>query len=114
MADSLYPPPEDPVVGLDGKERRLTSEQFIARLWQFVYERMRGHSSGEMLMASVKSVGHRLDHLNHLSSKGVHAVVGEREVEQCIIQTYLVVGDLLRLDDGTSGLQGGTELSPAD
>lgn len=70
VADSLYPPPEEPVIGLDGKKRQLTSDQFIARLWQFVYERIRGHSSGELLMASVHSVGHRLDQLNNLSSKG--------------------------------------------
>lgn len=106
VADLLYPPPEEPVIGLDGKKRQLTSDQFIARLWQFVYERIRGHSSGELLMASVHSVGHRLDQLNNLSSKGVHAVVTDDEVEQCIIQTYLVVGDLLRLAEGASGLQG--------
>jgi hypothetical protein len=40
--------------------------------------------------------------LNDLASKGVHSDIAEYEADQCMIQTYLTIGDLLRLDDRTS------------
>jgi hypothetical protein len=41
----------------------------------------------------------------------VHAEVSEFELNQCVIQTYLLVGDILRLtesDSGIEGIEGGT------
>jgi hypothetical protein len=59
-------------------------------------------ASRDLLASQVKSLGQRLDALNSLASKGVHASVSEVEVDHCVIQTYLTVGDLLRIDAGTS------------
>jgi hypothetical protein len=35
-----------------------------------------------------------------LSSKGVHVAVTALETEQCVMQTYTIIGDLVRLTDG--------------
>jgi len=40
-----------------------------------------------------------------LSCKGVHAEVSEFELNQCVIQTYLLVGDILRLTESDSGIE---------
>lgn len=102
LADDLYPPTSDPVRGADGKERTLGEEQYIRRLWQFIYEQARRSTSGELLMAQTNDLGKRLDRLHKLTHKGVHAEVSEFEVNQCVIQTYLLVGDLLWLSEGSS------------
>jgi hypothetical protein len=57
---------------------------------------------------SVEELGKRVDRLNALASKGVHAEVTEFEVNLCVLQTYALAGDLLRLLDATSAA-----LSPA-
>jgi TusA-related sulfurtransferase len=105
LADRLYPPSAEKVEGIDGRSRKLTDAQFVARLWQFIYEQLRKSASGKVLEAAVDSLGKRIDSLNELSSKGVHDVVSQEETEQCVIHTYLVTGDLLRLASNQSALQ---------
>jgi hypothetical protein len=105
LADKVYPATSKPVQGIDGQERRLTDEKFVARLWQFVAERVRGKTSGELLLAEINDLGGRIDRVYELSCKGVHTDVSDFEVNQCVIQTYLVIGDILRLYDHNSALE---------
>jgi hypothetical protein len=77
---------------------------FIARLWQYLHERIKGLTSGELLLTQVEDIGKRLGKLNILASKGVHTNVSEFEVNQCVIQTYVVIGDILRVRDQTSAV----------
>ena len=104
LADRLYPARKEPIIGSDGQERRLTDDKYIARLWQFVAERVKGRTAGDLLLAQVNDTGNRIDRLYDLDNKGVHADVTEFEVNQAVIQTYLLVGDILRLVDQDSAL----------
>lgn len=104
FADKLYPPSAEPVEGPDGKTRKLTEEKYISRLWQFVAERVKGRTAGDLLLAQVSDLGNRIDRIYDLASKGVHADVSEFEVNQAVIQTYLLIGDILRLADQDSAL----------
>jgi hypothetical protein len=100
LADVLYPASNAVVHGLDGRIRKMTDDKFVSRLCQYVSDQG-GSSSTRLLLAQVRSLAERLDAINSLSSKGVHGEVSSAEVDQCVIQTYLVVGDLLRI--GESG-----------
>ena len=104
LADSLYPPRELPVVGTDGKSRDLTDEKYIARLWQFVSDRVGTTKAGGLLLAQVNDLVSRIDRLYGLTNKGVHAEISEFEVNQSVIQTYLLAGDILRLTDQDSAV----------
>lgn len=104
LADTLYPVPTQPVLGPDSRERALTEEKYISRLWQFVYERVKGKTAGDLLLAQVNDMGNRIDRLYDLSSKGVHVDTTEFEVDQAVIQTYLLIGDILRLADDNSAI----------
>ncbi len=57
-----------------------------------------------MLLAEVQDVGNRIDRLYEMSNKGVHAETTEFEVNQTVIQTYLLMGDILRLADDDSAI----------
>ncbi len=100
LADALYPPGLHWVVGFDGKKHKLTDENYIARLWQFVYEKLSKSRSGNLLRTQIEEIGKRLDRLYDLINKGVHDNVSRFEVNQAIIQTYLIIGDILRVADG--------------
>jgi hypothetical protein len=96
FANLVYPP-GDAVTGADGNTRQMTEDKFINRLLQFVTEAVGSHSNGAVVAASVEDVGRRVAALNDLASKGVHDEVGEYEVDSCVVQTYLVIADLLRI-----------------
>lgn len=103
LADALLPATNDLLEGADGVERRMTDDKFVVRLCQFVTEALRG-ALRDLLVQQVREIAQRLDALNALSSKGVHADVSADEVDRCLIHTYLLAGDLLRLADGDSGV----------
>ena len=99
VADNVYPPPEKPIKGSDGIERELTEDRYISRLWQFVNENMKSGTTKKLLKARIEDIGNRIDSIYDLSSKGVHDDVSEYEVNQCVIQTYLLIGDILHLTE---------------
>ena len=102
---AVYPSRQEKVEGADGKVRDLSEEKYVARLWQFVSERVGGHAAGQLLQATLSDLGTRIDRVYELSCKGVHAEVSEFESNQCIIQTYLLVGDILRRTDSDAGTE---------
>lgn len=97
IADELYPATSEPVIGDDGKTRNLGDEKFVNRLLQFVSEKVGKHENGAVVQAALEDVGSRLAALNSLASKGVHAEVTTYEVDTCVVQTYMVVADVLRI-----------------
>lgn len=105
LADRLYPPVTTPVLGPDGKKRDLGDDKFVSRLWQFVADRCHGSRSGDVLLTTLQDLGGRIDAIYCLTNKGVHAQVSAFEMNQCVIQTYLLVGDILRVADRTSAIE---------
>lgn len=101
-ADALCPATGEVVFGLDGKSHTLTRDKFVNRLLHFAESNARHRASKELLIQQIEHLAGRLAALNGLASKGVHAQVTEAEVDQCVIQTYLVIGDLLRIEAGDS------------
>jgi hypothetical protein len=99
LADALYPATDEEVEGYDGMIRKMTEDRFISRLMQFAGERVSSSGSRSLIQARLSDLAARLDALNQVSSKGVHDDVTSFEVNQCVIQTYLLAGDLLRLQD---------------
>ena len=97
LADTLYPATGETVAGADGRPREMTAERYKNRIWQFVYEHSPHEDSRKLVLATVEEIGRRLDALNDLASKGVHAEVTSAEADQCVLQVYLLAGDLLRL-----------------
>lgn len=101
LADLLYPATDTEIVGSDGNARAMTDDKFVNRLIQYVIDAAPGASSG-VITADIEDFGRRLSALNELASKGVHAQVTQTEVDVCLIRTYLIAGDLLRLRAGSS------------
>ncbi|PVW04416.1 hypothetical protein DEA06_10470 [Microbacterium sp. Gd 4-13] len=97
LADQLYPASSEPVTGFDGKARVLDDAKFVNRLVQYVAETVGKHENGAVVQAALEDIGARLGALNELASKGVHAEVTTYEVDTCVVQTYLVVADVLRI-----------------
>ncbi len=98
VADVVYPVPAEPVPDNDGKIRDLSSEKYINRLWQFIDQAQVGGTFTQSIHATLIDLGNRIDALYQLCNKGTHAdQVSVREVEWCVIQTYLLSGEMLSL-----------------
>lgn len=104
LADELYPARSKPVKGSDGKEHVVNDAAFVNRLLQYVAETVGKHENGAVVQATLEDVDARLRALNDLASKGVHADVTTYEVDTCVVQTYLVVADVLRLRERASSV----------
>ncbi len=102
LADALYPATGDVIVGDDGRDRQMSDEAYRNRLLQFATERLGGGTYDALIKETLRSLGGRLQRLNELSSKGVHAEVDRAEAETCVMWTYLTAADFLRLADDTS------------
>jgi len=101
VADNVYAPKKELVKCADGEERKLTDDKYINRILQYVSENSNGSAEKGLSIASLEYLGNKLNKIDELASKGVHSEVSEFEVNQCVIQTYLVIGDILHLTDNS-------------
>lgn len=97
VADLVYPPRAEAVIDASGKSRDMSDDKYISRLWQFLSDSNLGGTMKGSIHATLTDVGNRIDRLYELSCKGVHAEVSTEEVEWCVVQTYLVTGEILHL-----------------
>jgi hypothetical protein len=104
LADSLYPATNESVVGLDGVARQMSDEAYKNRLSQYVRDKVGKHKNGPALQAVISQLASRLNSLDGLASKGVHADPSIDEARTCVAQTYFLAGDLLSIAEGTSYL----------
>lgn len=105
VADAIYPATALKVTGADGKERSLADDKYLNRLLQAVSDHLGKSARNDVLKEVLNDLGKRLSSLNSLASKGVHDTVTAAEVDTCVVQTYLVVGEVLRVVSGQSALQ---------
>jgi hypothetical protein len=103
VADALYPPTDEAAVGAQGEEHALTDDKWRNRLIEFAKGKLHDSPAGDLMQTQLDELDRRLRALNDASSRGVHADASAFELNQAVIQTYLTVGDLLRLHAGDSG-----------
>lgn len=96
MADYLYPPRDGETICADGQKRVLSSDKYISRLHEFVYQIKSRPDIQSVLVDDLSQLGRKLDAVYDLTSKGVHAEVTSFEADLAVSRTYMIIGDLLR------------------
>jgi hypothetical protein len=102
LADALYPATGEEKVGLDDIPRKMSDDAYKNRLLQYVQENVGKQKSGVLLQAVINDLSRRLNALDALASKGVHANTPVAEGHTCFLQTYLLAGDLLAIAEEIS------------
>ena len=83
-----------------GKEIDVTGDHYINKL-SAVIETLQDKSTNKSLVGtSIIYLLDKIEYLNDLQCKGVHSEVSKEDAIQCIIQTYICLGDILSLQDG--------------
>jgi hypothetical protein len=102
VADVVYPARAEPVGDSSGKTRDVGPDKYVNRLWMFVAESTSGSTQSKLLLATLQDFGARIDTVYSMANKGVHADVTQAEVDTCVMQTYLLAGEILRIFEDTS------------
>ncbi|WP_279402170.1 hypothetical protein [Arthrobacter sp. JCM 19049] len=102
LADALYPATGETIVGEDRVERVMDDEAYRNRLVQFAKEKLGKRLQGKVMGDTLASYGKRITNLDSMANKGVHSDVTAAEAEQCVIWSFMLAADLLRIADGTS------------
>jgi hypothetical protein len=79
-------------------------EQHAARLARYVTQRTAGAPSVALLLERIADLGRRVDSARAGGEGASVPDVSGFEASDCVTQTYLVIGDVLRLHEGTSAL----------
>ena len=93
IADHLYPASDEPHISADGAERAVSQANYRNRILAGVEIAGTADRAFGSAMADLAA---RLDQLDELLQKGVHADVSVGEMEFGLAQTYLLSGELLR------------------
>jgi len=97
FADIVCPPSDTPKIGSDGKQHNLKSDKYLNRLEFAVYEKAGKHTSTDLITSNLSELCTKLENLNSLSCKGVHANVTAEEAYMCVTQMYLMLGEMIRI-----------------
>lgn len=82
----------------------LGDDQFLNRLMQFAIDRFGKSTHVKLVEETIQGPGNRLNKLNSLASKGVHQEVSLIEAESCLMWTFFLTADFLRIEDGSASL----------
>jgi hypothetical protein len=93
LANALYPPRDELVNG-----RRVGSAEYRNRLWAYTEEKLSG-TSRKVVLATLEDIGRRVDRIDELANKGVHAAeVTRTEVQRLIVGLVTLAYDILTLE----------------
>ncbi|WP_431233779.1 hypothetical protein ACQ856_03540 [Mycolicibacterium psychrotolerans] len=102
LADALYPATGEDVEGVDGAIRTMSDDKYKNRLTEYVRQNVQAKRHKQTVVQIVTDLSSRLNALDGLASKGVHDDVTQAEAETCVVWTYMLAGDIVRIADGTS------------
>ena len=98
LSDKIYPARGDKVLE-NGKKVKLGTENYINRLIAYIEEHSESKRFEELVGSNLSYIGQRLDSIFHASQKGSHKVISSQdEADRYVIYTYLLVGDILKLN----------------
>lgn len=104
LADAVYPAVEGEIEGIDGVSREMSDDRYKNRLTEYVRTKVEPKRQKAVVVKTIADLAGRLTSLDGLASKGVHDNVSAAEAETCVVWTYLLAGDIVRIADGTSAL----------
>lgn len=92
-ADSLRPP------GSDVGKIKMGDSNYINRLVDWIGKKSTSATKGAMIKSDLEHLGKRLDAVSDGGNKGAHAEVTKEDASRFIVGTYILLGDILELDE---------------
>lgn len=109
VADSVFPPSDNDWVDGSGKKHKVGADDYKNRLVAFIESRLTSGSSRAILENELEHLCSRLDAVYEKACKGVHTDVSVEEARLAIIEGYIFIGEIARLQKST-----GQQVGPSD
>lgn len=97
FADSTFPAQSTPYIYNGNKELDVSDDKYINRIWAFIDKEITSNSRKDYLKARIGDIGSRVEAIYDMTNKGIHGEVSQLDVNMCVIDTYLFIGNLLQL-----------------
>lgn len=97
LSDFLYPASDEEIDIGSGKKIKLSDENYIVRLKQFIKINESNKSYVRVVGSTLEYIGDRIDSIYKSTNKGTHAMVEQEEAENYVMYTYMLVGDIMEL-----------------
>ena len=97
FADIVCKANTEEVLCSDGRKRKLTKDKYMNRISYALFDKNGKHAFTEMLNQNLDDLSARISRVNDLACKGVHDDISPMEAKQCVIQMYMLLGDLIRI-----------------
>jgi hypothetical protein len=99
IADSIYPPNPEPYTDKKGKSHAVDNDNYVNRILAYIDKNIPGEISYSMIETDIEHLAARLEALNEKSCKGVHVKVTKHEAQLAIIQMYMIIAEIARLQN---------------
>ena len=99
VADSLFPPSDSDWIDGTGKKRKVGIDNYKNRLLAFIESSIKSSTTRALIENDLEHLSKRLDAIYEKSCKGVHSDVTIEEARLTIIQAYIFIGELSRIDE---------------
>jgi hypothetical protein len=99
VADVVFPAQDEPYIDSERVSHSVGASNYRNRLFAHLDKTSTGGTAAYALLATLDGLIERIEAVDDLAQKGVHAVVSQEEVELCAVQMYLLAGELLALHD---------------
>lgn len=96
FADFVFPPQKAKYQSRSGDTLDVTDDKYKNRLIAFIDQNTHG-DKGKFTKSRIDDLMARIHALNNLLSKGTHVGLDLKDVNICVIDTYLLIGSLLNL-----------------
>lgn len=97
FADTIYPASNKKINGFDGKPHTLKDDDYTNRIIACLQESSSSKEDKEFMEDYLKYLESYLVSLNKMANKGLHHENSREYANRCLIYTYLVLGDIIKL-----------------
>lgn len=97
VADRLFFPREEPYTNSKGVERPVTDVDITNRLCAYVDKKIDGTEVKRFTKAHIQYIANFLEELQSFANTEFSDNITKNEANRCVIYTYLLLGDILRL-----------------
>ena len=108
VADVVFPAQAEQHIDSTGKSHPVGVSNYRNRLVAGLEGGLGGNTAKRAVHAALDDVDARIDTLDKLSQKGVHDAVTQEEVDLCVVQTYLLTGEILSLHESSLAVSQGS------
>lgn len=96
VADSVFPPRDEPIIDSKGKQRKVGVDAYKNRLIAYLESRIESGSTKSVIESQLDHLVARLDAVYEKACKGVHDDVDLNEARLTIIQAWLFLAEVAR------------------